>query len=90
MLYTRLISEIDGEKIGFSTLFKLLASLEEKEHSQIKTTLLQALFLCGNENFKKAILATSTEMDQLEAGGNDIRLFGIGFQITKKGGKCEM
>lgn len=90
LLYTRLISEIDGEKIGFSTLFKLLASLEEKEHSQIKTTLLQVLFLCGNENFKKAILASSTEMDQLEAGGNDIRLFGIGFQITKKGGKCEM
>lgn len=84
LLYSDFISDINKEAIGFSTLYKLLASLEDKENSQIKSTLLQALYLCGNDSFKKAIIASSSEIEQLEPGGNDIKLFDIGYKITKR------
>lgn len=83
ILYQRLISEIESETIGFSTLFRLLSSLEDTENSQIKNTLLQVLYLCGNESFRKAIITSSTKIEQLEEDGNDIYLFGIGYKITK-------
>lgn len=84
LLYSNLISDIDSEIIGFSTLFRLLSSLEDRENSQIKNTLLQILYLCGNESFNKAIIKSSAEIDQLEPGGDDIKLFNIGYKITKK------
>lgn len=84
LLYDNLVSDIESEVLGFSTLFRLLSSLEDKENSQIKNTLLQVLYLCGNDNFKKAIIDSSTEIEQLEVGGNDIKLFNIGYKITKK------
>lgn len=84
LLYTNLVSEIESEIIGFSTLYKLLSSLEDKENSQVKNTLLQILYLCGNESFKKAILQSTSEIKQLEEDGNDIKLYGIGYRITKK------
>lgn len=83
LLYSNLVSDIDSEIIGFSTMFRLLSSLEDKENSQIKNTLLQILYLCGNENFNKAIILSSSEIEQLELGGNDIELFNIGYKITK-------
>ena len=79
-----MISDIDSETIGFSTLYKLLSSLEDKENSQIKNTLLRILYLCGNDSFNQAIIHSSSEIEQLEDGGNDIKLFGIGYKITKK------
>ena len=84
LLYSNLVSDIESEIIGFSTLYRLLSSLEDKENSQIKNTLLQVLYLCGNDNFKKAIIDSSTEIEQLEVGGNDIKLFNIGYKIAKK------
>ena len=84
LLYSNLISDIESEVLGFSTLYRLLSSLEDKENSQIKNTLLQVLYLCGNDNFKKAIIDSSTEIEQLEVGGNDIKLFNIGYKIAKK------
>ena len=36
-----LISDIEDETIGFSTLYRLLSSLEDKENSQIKNLLLE-------------------------------------------------
>lgn len=84
LLFQNLKSEIDSEVIGFSTLFKLLSSMEEKENSQIKNILLHILFMCGNDSFKKAIIHSSCEIEQLEKGGNDIRIFGMGYKITKK------
>ena len=84
LLYNNLISDIESEVIGFSTLFRLLSSLEDKENSQIKNTLLQVLYLCGNDSFNKAIINSSTRIEQLEVDGNDIRLFNIGYKITKK------
>ena len=84
ILYENLVSDIESEIIGFSTLFRLLSSLEDKENSQIKNTLLQILYLCGNDSFNKAIIDSSTEIEQLEVGGNDIKLFNIGYKITKK------
>ena len=84
LLYSNLISDIESEVIGFSTLFRLLSSLEDKENSQIKNTLLQVLYLCGNDSFNKAIINSSTRIEQLEVDGNDIRLFNIGYKITKK------
>lgn len=84
LLYSNLISDIESEAIGFSTLFRLLSSLEDKENSQIKNTLLQVLYLCGNDSFNKAIIDSSTEIEQLEVDGNDIKLFNIGYKITKK------
>ena len=68
----------------------MLSSLEDKENSQIKNTLLQVLYLCGNDNFKKAIIDSSTKIEELEVGGNDIKLFNIGYKITKKCVKCEI
>ena len=84
LLYDNLVSDIESEVLGFSTLYRLLSSLEDKENSQIKNTLLQVLYLCGNDNFKKAIIDSSTEIEQLEVGGNDIKLFNIGYKIAKK------
>lgn len=84
LLYDNLVSDIESEVLGFSTLFRLLSSLEDKENSQIKNILLQVLYLCGNDNFKKAIIDSSTEIEQLEVGGNDIKLFNIGYKIAKK------
>ncbi|MDD7755873.1 MAG: hypothetical protein PUJ51_15390, partial [Clostridiales bacterium] len=90
LLYENLVSDIESEVIGFSTLFRLLSSLEDKENSQIKNTLLQVLYLCGNYNFKKAIIDSSTKIEELEVGGNDIKLFNIGYKIAKKWVKCEI
>ena len=90
LLYENLVSDIESEVIGFSTLFRLLSSLEDKENSQIRNTLLQVLYLCGNDNFKKAIIDSSTKIEELEVGGNDIKLFNIGYKITKKCVKCEI
>ena len=68
-------------------LLSLLSSLEDRENSQIKNTLLKILYLGGNESFNQAIIHSSSEIEQLEEGGNDIKLFGIGYKITKKTGK---
>ena len=84
LLYENLVSDIESEVIGFSTLFRLLGSLEDKENSQIKNTLLQVLYLCGNDSFNKAIINSSTKIEQLEVGGDDMKLFNIGYKITKK------
>lgn len=84
LLYENLIADIDSEVIGFSTLYRLLSSLEDKENCQIKNTLLQLLYLCGNESFIKAIINSSTKIGQLYEGGNDIKLFNINYGITKK------
>lgn len=83
LLYSNLVSDIESEIIGFSTLFRLLSSLEDKENSQIKNTLLQVLYLCGNDSFNKAIIDSSSEIEQIEVGGNDLELFNIGYKITK-------
>ena len=83
LLYHNLVYDINSETIGFSTLYRLLCSIENKENSQIKNTLLQILFLCGNDSFNKAVLHSVSETEQLESGGNDINLFGIGFKIAK-------
>ncbi len=84
ILYENLLSDINNETIGFSTLYRLLSSLENEENRQIKNTLLQVLFMCGSESFKKAIISSSSEIKQLYEGGNDIKLFNISFGITKK------
>lgn len=84
LLYSNLIADIESESFGFSTLYRLLTSLEDKENAQIKNTLLKILYLCGNKSFTDAILRSSTEVEQLEEGGDDIKLFGIGYKITKK------
>ena len=84
LLYSNLISDIESEVLGFSTLYRLLSSLEDKENSQIKNILLQVLYLCGNDSFKKAIIDSSTDIEQLDVGGNDIKLFNIGYKIAKK------
>lgn len=84
LLYSNLIADIESESFGFSTLYRLLTSLEDKENAQIKNTLLKILYLCGNESFKDAIIRSSAEIEQLEDGGDDIKLFGIGYKITKK------
>ena len=90
LLYDNLVSDIESEIIGFSTLFRLLSSLEDKENSQIKNTLLQVLYLCGNDSFNKAIIDSLTKIKQLEVDGNDIKLFNIGYKITKKSVNSEI
>lgn len=79
-----LIADIESETIGFSTMYRLLSSIEDKENTQIKNLLLEILFSCNNENFRKAILDSSSCILQLEEDGNDIDLFGIGYRLTKK------
>lgn len=83
LLYENLLNDINSEVIGFSTLYRLLSSLEDKENCQIKNTLLQVLYLCGNESFKKAIINSSSKIEQLYDGGNDIKLFNINYKIAK-------
>ncbi len=84
-----LIADIESETIGFSTLYRLLSSLEDKENSQIKNLLLEVLYLCGNDSFNKAIIQSKNEILQLEDNGSDIKLFNIGFKITKKQANSE-
>ena len=79
-----LIADIEAETIGFSTMYRLLSSLEDKENSQIKNILLEVLFLCGNKSFNKAIIESKKPILQLENDGDDITLFNIGFKIIKK------
>lgn len=90
LLYDNLVSEIESETIGFSTLYRLLSSLEDKENSQIKNTLLQILYLCGNNSFNKAIIDSCSNVEQLEYGGEDIKLFNIGYKITKNRANSEI
>lgn len=84
LLYDNMKSDIESEVIGFSTLYRLLSSLEDKENSQIKNTLLKVLYLCSNDSFNKAIINSSSTIEQLELGGNDVNLFGIEYKIEKK------
>lgn len=83
-----LIAEINGETIGFSTLFNMLLSIENKENSDIKNILLEVLFLCGSESFKKAIICSRNMIDCLEpcepGEKHDIKLYDIPYKITKK------
>lgn len=90
ILYKNVISEIDSEIIGFSTLFRLLSSIENKENSQIKNILLQILYMCGNDSFNRAIINSCYEIEELEEDGNDLKIFGIGYKITKNIVKCEI
>lgn len=84
VLYDVLVSNIANETIGFSTLYRLLMSLENKENRQIKHILLSILFLCGNKSFNTAIIQSQTPIAQLEYGGDDLTLFEIGFKFAKK------
>lgn len=84
ILREQLISDIDSEVIGFSSLYRLLSSMEDKENSQIKNILLEVLYLCGNDSFNKAIIQSKDKILQLEESGSDINLFDIGYKITKK------
>lgn len=84
ILREQFIADINNESIGFSTLYRLLSTIEEKEYSLIKNIILEILFLCGNNSFKKAVKQSKTEVLQLEEYGSDIQLFNIGYRITKK------
>lgn len=84
ILREQLIADINCETIGFSSLYRLLSSIEYKENSQIKNILLKILYLCGNDSFNKAIIQSKDKILQLEEFGSDIYLFGIGYKITKK------
>lgn len=79
-----LIADIECETIGFSTMYRLLSSLESKENSQIKNILLEILYLCGNGSFNKAIINSSNTILQLKEGGDDIEIFGINFGVDKR------
>lgn len=83
LLYNRLASAIAGEKMGFSTMFQLLSSLENAENAKIKNTLLQILFLCQNKSFCRAIMESAAEIDALSPDGTDIKLFDMGYRIAK-------
>ena len=85
-----LITDINSETIGFSTLYRLLSSIECKENSKIKKLLLEILYLCGNESFNKAIYCSIKDIKQIEYGGNDLKIFNLGFKITKKRANSEI
>ncbi len=85
LLYHSLVYDLGQEKIGFSTLYKLLSSLEDTENLPVRSLLLQTLFLCKNESFRKAILDSSADIQWLTPGGEDVSLFGKNYKITKKG-----
>lgn len=85
LLYHSLFYDLGQEKIGFSTLYKLLSSLEDTENLPVRSLLLQTLFLCKNESFRKAILDSSADIQWLTPGGEDVSLFGKNYKITKKG-----
>lgn len=84
LLYENLINDINSEVIGFSTLYRLLSSLEDKANCQIKNTLLQVLYLCCNSSFNKAVIQSAKEITQLSDFGNDIVLYGISYNIERK------
>ena len=83
LLYDNLIYDIENESIGFSTLFRLLSSLENKENSQIKNILLQVLYMCGNKSFNKVIIDSSDEIETIKMGSNDMSIFNIGYEVQR-------
>ncbi|MBD5137154.1 MAG: hypothetical protein HDT39_14570 [Lachnospiraceae bacterium] len=85
LLRDTLIAEISSEKIGFSTLYKLLESMEEEKNAKYKKILLETLFTCSNEGFKNSIISSAEQLDVLEKdiSGEEI-LYGIKFRVCKK------
>lgn len=83
-LYSDLIGDIESEIIGFSTMYYLLQSLENKENIQIKNALLQILFIVNNKSFNNAIFQSKNDILQINDTGTDIEMYGIGYKITKK------
>lgn len=79
----RFVKTIQDEKIGFSTLYHLLSSMENEDTAPMKNTLLPALFQSQNRSFLEAILSSKQELEYLVRGGNDIYLFGLGFSVKK-------
>lgn len=80
----RFFKTIQEEKIGFSTLYHMLSSLENEDTASMKNTLLPALFLSQNRSFLDAILSSKQELEHLVRGGNDIYLFDLGFRVKKQ------
>ena len=88
-LYSDLVSDIDSEIIGFSTMYELLSSLEDKENTQIKNTLLQILYMVNHKSFVDAILQSTSDISEISDDGNDIKMYGKSYKITKKRAICQ-
>jgi len=88
---TRLINTINQERIGYSTMFELLNSLEYKENMPIKNILLEILCFTNNDSFRKAIIQSISPISFLEMDNNIINnnytLFGIKFKKLQKSAK---
>ena len=89
-LYSDLVCDIETEIIGFSTMYYLLQSLENKENVQIKNILFQILFMVNNKSFNTAIIQSKDDINQIEEEGNALKMYGIGYKIAKKKVNSEM
>lgn len=79
-----MLSRINSQKIGFSTMFRMLSDMEEEQHGRIKNALLDILFKCANKSFYQALISSAAPIAVLEPGGNTVRLFGLPYGITEK------
>lgn len=51
----KMIAEISSQKIGFSTMFDILSSIDEDENKKIRNLLMEILFTTCSESFESAI-----------------------------------
>lgn len=80
--YEDLVYMLSLEKIGFSTMYRLLADLEKPENAKIKQTLFQILMQYKNTGFKAAVSESAGDIEVLEYGGGDIEIFGEGMRVV--------
>jgi hypothetical protein len=85
LIWEKLVVEINSETIGFSTMYKLLMSIEEIDKTKYKNILLELLFLCENKSFVDAILQSKDEVAVIEKCDNgEMNLYDIFYKNYKK------
>lgn len=80
MNYERLEYSVSQEKIGTSTMYHLLKMVENEEMKSIKNILFQILFKSANRSFSELVKLNVEPVYFLIPGGEDVYLYGHGFQ----------
>lgn len=84
LMYDYLVSDINSQVIGYSTMYHLLTTVETRENLPIKNTLMSVLYTCGNKSFNNLVIKSAKTVYELEESGDDIYMFGKGYKRTKK------
>ena len=87
--YNILNDQISDERIGYSTMYQLLLSVEsDDKYKKIKPLLLGTLFSCKNQGFIDAIISSKDNIKQISISNSNnteaMKIFNIPFSIEEK------